>query len=433
MEMISAVIMPHPPIARPMVGRGEEKKIQATLDAYRTASRQIAGYAPETIVVISPHNIFYRDAFYISPGETYNDSLSRFRAPDDRISVPYDSELRDEIIRLFKEEGIPAVQEKRYADEPDHGSLIPLLFIREEYPDFRVVRIAPSLLSDETLVEAGRLIERAAAHLGRRITLLASGDLSHKLLPEGPYGYVEEGPEFDARVTEMMRTGDLRSFREFTPEFRDKCAECGLPGFIMLSGALESYHVKPDFLSYEGTFGVGYAVCTFTAEDACVRLAKDSLEKFIRTRKLISRPDDLPAWMTSEKAGVFVSLHKHGDLRGCIGTIFPWSDCVADEIIALAVEAGTRDPRFMPVTTDELPDLEYNVDVLSAPEPAERHQLDAKRYGVIVTNGSRRGLLLPDLEGVDTPGQQIAIALQKAGIRPQEPYRLERFTVERHR
>ena len=433
MEMISAVIMPHPPIARPMVGRGEEKKIQATLDAYRTASRQIAGYAPETIVVISPHNIFYRDAFYISPGETYNDSLSTFRAPDDRISVPYDSELRDEIIRLFKEEGIPAVQEKRYADEPDHGSLIPLLFIREEYPDFRVVRIAPSLLSDETLIEAGRLIERAAAHLGRRITLLASGDLSHKLLPEGPYGYVEEGPEFDARVTEMMRTGDLRSFREFTPEFRDKCAECGLPGFIMLSGALESYHVKPDFLSYEGTFGVGYAVCTFTAEDACVRLAKDSLEKYIRTRKLISRPDDLPAWMTSEKAGVFVSLHKHGDLRGCIGTIFPWSDCVADEIIALAVEAGTRDPRFMPVTADELPDLEYNVDILSAPEPAERHQLDAKRYGVIVTNGSRRGLLLPDLEGVDTPGQQIAIALQKAGIRPQEPYRLERFTVERHR
>ncbi len=433
MEMISAVIMPHPPIARPMVGRGEEKKIQATLDAYRTASRQIAGYAPETIVVISPHNIFYRDAFYISPGETYNDSLSRFRAPDDRISVPYDSELRDEIIRLFEEEGIPAVQEKRYANEPDHGSLIPLLFIREEYPDFRVVRIAPSLLSDETLVEAGRLIERAAAHLGRRITLLASGDLSHKLLPEGPYGYVEEGPKFDARVTEMMRTGDLRSFREFTPEFRDKCAECGLPGFIMLSGALESYHVKPDFLSYEGTFGVGYAVCTFTAEDACVRLAKDSLEKYIRTRKLISRPDDLPAWMTSEKAGVFVSLHKHGDLRGCIGTIFPWSDCIADEIIALAVEAGTRDPRFMPVTADELPDLEYNVDVLSAPEPAERHQLDAKRYGVIVTNGSRRGLLLPDLEGVDTPGQQIAIALQKAGIRPQEPYRLERFTVERHR
>ncbi len=430
--MISAVIMPHPPIARPSVGRGEEKRIQATLDAYRAASRQIALDAPETIVIISPHNIFFRDAFYISPGETYTDSLSRFGAPGDRASIPYDAELRDEIIRLCEEKGIPTVSDTRYAGEPDHGSLIPLLFLNEVYTDYRVVRIAPSMLSDETLIEMGKTIERAAAHLGRRMTLIASGDLSHKLLPEGPYGYVKEGPEFDTRVTEMMRTGDLKSFRDFSPDFRDRCAECGLPGFIMLSGALESYHIQPNFLSYEGTFGVGYAICTFAIEDACVRLAKDSLEKYIRTRSRLKRPGDLPEWMITQQAGTFVSLHKNGDLRGCIGTISPWSDCVADEIIALAVEAGTRDPRFYPVTADELPDLEYNVDVLSEPVPAERDQLDAKRYGVIVTLGGRRGLLLPDLEGVDTPGQQISIALQKAGIRPDEPYRLECFTVERH-
>ncbi len=431
--MIQAVIMPHPPIARELVGRGEEKKIQSTLDAYRIASRQIAEYAPETIVIISPHNIFYRDAFYVSPCEIYSDSLARFGAFADRLSVPYDRELRNEIIRLFEEENIPVAQDKRYANEPDHGSLIPLLYVSEVYTKFNVVRIAPSLLSDETLVEAGRLIERAAAHVGRKITLIASGDLSHKLLAEGPYGYVKEGPEFDSLVTEMMRTGNVKAFCEFTPEFRDRCAECGLPGFIMLSGALESYHIQPDFLSYEGPFGVGYAICTFKAEDACIQLAKDSLEKYVRTGKRLSRPDDLPDWMTTQRAGAFVSLHKNGDLRGCIGTFMPWSDCVADEIITMAVEAGTQDPRFLPVKADELPDLEYNVDILSAPEPADKTQLDAKRYGVIVTNGYRRGLLLPDLEGVDTPGQQIAIALQKAGIRPDEPYVLERFTVERHR
>ena len=430
--MISAVIMPHPPIARELVGRGEEQKIRATLDAYRAASRQIAEYAPETIVIISPHNIFFRDAFYISPGEFYHDSLARFGAPADRVTIPYDAELREEIVRLLEEENIPVVQDRRFAGEPDHGSLIPLLYVNEVYRDYRIVRISPSLLSDETLVETGRLIERAAAHLGRKITLIASGDLSHKLLEEGPYGFVKEGPEFDRQVTEMMRSGNLSSFRDFTPEFRDACAECGLPGFIMLSGALENYHIRPDFLSYEGIFGVGYAICTFTAEDACVRLAKDSLEKYVRTGKMLSRPEDLPDWMLKQRAGVFVSLHKHGDLRGCIGTIMPWSDCVADEIIALAVEAGTRDPRFQPVSASELADLEYHVDVLSAPEPAERDQLDAKRYGVIVTNGYRRGLLLPDLEGVDTPGQQIAIALQKAGIYPSESYELERFTVERH-
>lgn len=430
--MRSAVIMPHPPIARPLVGRGEEKKIAATLEAYRTASRQIAADAPETIVIISPHNILFRDAFYISPGSEYRDSLARFGASADRLSIPYDTELRAEIIRLAEERGIPTVSDSRYAGEPDHGSLIPLLFVSEVYTGFRVVRISPSFLSDEMLMEMGRVIERAAAHLGRKMTLIASGDLSHKLLAEGPYGFVKEGPLFDQQVTEAMRSGDLAAFRKFTPEFRDKCAECGLPGFIMLSGALENYHIRPDLLSYEGTFGVGYAVCTFAIEDACVRLAKDALEKYIRSGKTLRRPEDLPEWMTAQQAGVFVSLHKDGDLRGCIGTIAPWYGCVADEIIALAVEAGTRDPRFLPVTADELPDLEYNVDVLSEAEPADKSELDAKRFGVIVSTGSRRGLLLPDLEGVDTPGQQIAIALRKAGIRPDEPYRLERFTVERH-
>ena len=428
----TAHIMPHPPIARPLVGRGEEKKIQATLDAYRKASLAIAADRPETIVIISPHNIFFRDAFYLSPGETYNDSLARFGAGADRVSVPYDRELREEILKLGEEAGIPVVSDPRYEKEPDHGSLIPLLYVNEVYGGYRVVRMAPSFLSDEMLLEMGRIIERAAAHTGRKITIIASGDLSHKLLAEGPYGFVKEGPEFDSRVTEMMKKGDLRAFSEFSPEFRDRCAECGLPGFIMLSGALESYDITPVFHSYEGPFGVGYAVCSFRVEDQCVRLAKASLEKYILSGKMMKRPDVLPEWMTSQRAGVFVSLHKNGELRGCIGTIFPWSGCVAEEIIALAVEAGTRDPRFLPVTAEELPLLEYNVDVLSAPEGAERGQLDAKRYGVIVTNGSRRGLLLPDLEGVDTPEEQIAISLRKAGIRPGEPYQLERFTVERH-
>ena len=143
-------------------------------------------------------------------------------------------------------------------------------------------------------------------------------------------------------------------------------------------------------------------------------------------------PDDLPAWMTKERAGVFVSLHKNGELRGCIGTISACTENVASEIIALAIEAGARDPRFMPVSERELADLEYSVDVLSQAEPATMQELDAKRYGVIVTSGHKRGLLLPNLEGVDTPAEQIFISLQKAGIREGEPYQIERFTVERH-
>ena len=136
--------------------------------------------------------------------------------------------------------------------------------------------------------------------------------------------------------------------------------------------------------------------------------------------------------MINSQAGVFVCIKKNGELRGCIGTFLPTTDCIEQEICRLAIDAGTKDPRFSPITEDELIDLEYTVDILSSPEPARLEDLDVKRYGVIVTNGYRRGLLLPDLEGVDTVDYQLAIALQKAGIHPEEGFNIERFTVERH-
>ena len=137
--------------------------------------------------------------------------------------------------------------------------------------------------------------------------------------------------------------------------------------------------------------------------------------------------------MKNLRAGAFVSIHKHGYLRGCIGTIGPTRDSVAEEIIENAISASTRDPRFSPVTEDELPWLEISVDVLGEAEPIDSpEELDPRRYGVIVTSGRKRGLLLPDLEGVDTPAQQIDIASRKAGIRKGEKISLERFEVIRH-
>ena len=138
--------------------------------------------------------------------------------------------------------------------------------------------------------------------------------------------------------------------------------------------------------------------------------------------------------MCSQAAGVFVSLKKDGQLRGCIGTIEPETVCVADEIIENAISAGTHDPRFHSVAEEELGQLLYSVDVLGKPERvASVAELDAKRYGVIVSKGWKRGLLLPNLDGVNTPEQQISIALKKAGIHPSEEYTIERFEVTRHR
>ena len=138
--------------------------------------------------------------------------------------------------------------------------------------------------------------------------------------------------------------------------------------------------------------------------------------------------------MTGKQAGVFVSLKKHGSLRGCIGTISPVTQSIAKEILRNAVSSGTEDPRFPPVTKDELDELIYSVDVLGEAESiTDKSELDVKRYGVIVTAGRKRGLLLPNLDGVDTIEQQLSIARKKAGIYDNEKVSMERFEVVRHK
>ena len=228
-----------------------------------------------------------------------------------------------------------------------------------------------------------------------------------------------------------------------------------------MAGALDGQAVETKLLSYEGVTGVGYGVATFAvtgpdedrrfgaqceamerarlaekkaSEDSWVKLARLSLETFVKTGERLERlPDGLPDEMTGQATGAFVSLHAHGQLRGCIGTTGPTTESVAWEIVQNAVSACSRDPRFPPVTVSELDSLEYSVDVLGQPEPiASQAELDVKKYGVIVSCGGRRGLLLPDLEGVDTVEQQIDIARQKGGISAREKYTLERFEVVRH-
>lgn len=200
-------------------------------------------------------------------------------------------------------------------------------------------------------------------------------------------------------------------------------------------------------------------------KDHYVLLAKDAVESFVRRGKIISPPDNLPTEMTQRKAGTFVSIHKRlshptpapkelkrkiklgkreifdgieppspvEELRGCIGTYLPTQENIAHEIIKNAIDSATSDPRFPPINRDELSQLVYFVDILSEPEPTTIEDLDPKRYGLIVTTvDGRRGLLLPDLPGVETVNQQISICRQKAWITEDEPITLYRFTVERH-
>jgi AmmeMemoRadiSam system protein A len=163
-----------------------------------------------------------------------------------------------------------------------------------------------------------------------------------------------------------------------------------------------------------------------------VEFAKKSVEAYIRKGKTIKPEEPLPPEL-AEKAGVFVCLKKGGELRGCIGTYMPSSDSVANETIMNAISAATKDPRFQPVTEDELDKLSYSVDVLSYPEKVGSiAELDPRKYGIIVVSGFRRGLLLPDLEGVDTVEDQLRITKMKAGILPHEEVEIYRFEVKRY-
>ena len=166
-------------------------------------------------------------------------------------------------------------------------------------------------------------------------------------------------------------------------------------------------------------------------EHPLVRLARETVESYIKHKKIPKPKEYIPEMR--ERAGVFVSLKKSGELRGCIGTFEPTKANVAEEIINNAISSATRDPRFTPVNVAELPYLNYSVDILTKPEPVEdQSQLNPKSYGVIVESGGRRGLLLPDLEGVDTVEEQINICRHKAGILPHEPIKLYRFEVRRY-
>ncbi len=434
-----AYVLPHPPIAVPEVGGDRIEQIEATEHSFAEAGRDIKDYDPETIIVISPHNVMYRDAFFITKGEGGDGNLAAFGAPEPNVHFRYDTELCEEIVRLCNEKDTPVVYSDEESETLDHGTFVPLYFINREYgmplPPFRIVRMSPSLLPDDVLTDMGYIIERAIAHTGRRAVIIASGDLSHKLKDDGPYGFIKEGPEFDRAVTDVFKSGKLEDLKKIDKRVNELSANCGYPGFVMLAGALSDYRITPHFLSYEGTFGVGYGFCIFECENWYVRLAKSSLEKYVRTKSVISKEEaaEYPEIFHEQKAGVFVCIKINGALRGCIGTILPAYDDVFEETCALAVSAGLHDPRFEPVTADELNELDYTIDVMGEPEEATMEMLDEKRYGVIVSAGARRGLLLPDLEGVDSIEEQIAISLQKGGISPIEPYSIERFTVERHK
>ena len=481
-------MVPHPPMIVPDVGRGSESAVEETTRAYEKVADEIAALKPDTIVISSPHSVMYADYFHISPGAHAHGDLGAFRAPQVSFDVDYDTQFALQWSNHAAVNDIDAGTLGERDPELDHGTMVPLYFIMKKYSDFKLVRIGLSGFSLSTHYRMGMLCAKVADELDRKVVYVASGDLSHKLKEDGPYGFNSSGPIYDERIMDVMGSGEFDKLMDFDEALCNLAAECGHRSFVMLAGALDKKKVDIEKLSHQDVTGVGYGICTYhvtgeapdrafldkwtardTArrqesrdkEDVYVRLARRSLESYIRKGETIDWYEvkdkvvpgagsgvDETEYATSDgtatkaaidqlenmRAGAFVSIHKEGKLRGCIGTVGASRRCIAEEIIENAISASTRDPRFDPIEEDELSSLEITVDVLGEAEaimsPAE---LDVKRYGVIVTKKGRRGLLLPNLDGIDTVEEQLAIAKQKAGLAPdEEGCFLERFEVVRH-
>lgn len=464
MSILVAYAVPHPPLIIPTIGQGREGEIAATVRAYHETMRAAAEMRPDTVVIISPHATAYDDFFHISPGAGAEGNFAAFGHPEISIGIEYDEEFVRVLSSTASEKNIPAGTLGEKNPALDHGTMIPLFFLSEYLGDAptKFVRIGIAGLPTHTHALLGQAIAATAERLGRRTICIASGDLSHRLMEGGANGFAPEGAEFDELCTAFMKTGDFLSLLQIPGSFAEAAGHCGLNGLWVLAGALDRAATDAKLHSYEAPFGVGYAVASFTvtgrdagtdyaarlvraedaaiaelraAEDDYVRLARMSIEHFVRTHSFASLPSDLPQELIEKRAGAFVSIKKYGKLRGCIGTFLPAQKTLAEEIFYNAVSAAAHDGRFEPIEEHELNRLVYSVDVLSMPEPIESAaQLNPKIYGVIVKSltDNRRGLLLPDLAGIDTAEDQIAIAREKARIQPKEAIALARFTVERH-
>lgn len=465
-ELVMVGIVPHPPIMVEEVGRREVVKVKATRDGMKALAQTLEKLKPETIVIITPHGALFSDAITMPAPDTLVGDLGRFRAPEVRLEYRRDHELGELLHRCCWDRNIPISHLSRemarrhgVSLDLDHGIVVPMSFFSHLAPRPRLLPVNMGLFSRERLYEFGMALQEAIKQSSGRVAVIASSDLSHRVTTDAPAGYSPRGGEFDLQLKALLEAFDVPGILAIPEDLQEEAGECGYRAILMALGTLDGYEVEHRVFSYEAPFGVGYLVAQFVpgspsprrklldqllnerqarmaarkkAESPVVRLARQSLEHYYATGKLlretdIELPRDLPA-----RAGVFVTLKKDGQLRGCIGTTAPTTPSLKDEIIANALKAAREDPRFDPVDSTELDELAISVDVLGEPEPVTGlEDLDPETYGVIVSSFGRRGLLLPAIEGVHTSEEQVDIARRKAGIGPHEPVKLERFTVTR--
>lgn len=375
----------------------------------------------DTFIIIGPSHSGLGKPFSVMTEGTWLTPLGE---------VEIDSELARQIVAVsdYAEEDYRAHQE-------EHAVEVQIPFLQYIKPDIRIVPIILAYAPSATYKEIGKDIARAIKESNREAVIIASGDMTH----QEPQSTAERK---DMKAIEAMLALDEDELTRRYEELHITMCAHG-PLVCLIAAAKELGANAAELIGYQtsgdttGDYNsvVGYAGVIFkkAGMHPLAALARETVETYVREGKTPPPPEDLTPEMKDE-AGVFVSIHKLGALRGCIGTFEAQEKNVAGEIMTNAVSSATRDPRFPPIAPEELDKLDYSVDVLTLPEPvADESQLDPKKYGVIVEAGWRKGLLLPDLEGVDTAAHQIVICRQKGDISPDEPVKLYRFEVKRYK
>jgi AmmeMemoRadiSam system protein B/AmmeMemoRadiSam system protein A len=372
----------------------------------------------DTFILMGPSHTGMGEPLSIMTQEAWSTPLGE---------VKIDSELGKKLLATSS-----YLKEDSLAHEYEHSLEVQLPFLQYFKSDIKIVPIVLSYASGTTYKEIGKEIAKAIKELNKEVVIIASSDMTH-------YEPQESAQWKDTQAIEAIL--DLNEDELLKRVDELNISMCGYaPTVSLIAAAKELGATGAELVRYQtsgdttGDYSavVGYAGIIIKNMHLLARLAKKTVESYVKEGK-IPKPEKITPEMKG-RAGVFVSIHKLGELRGCIGTFEPNQKNVAEETIANAISSATRDPRFPPIAPDELNALSYSVDVLTKPEPiSSQDQLDPKKYGVIVAAGYKRGLLLPDLEGVDTVDYQIEICRQKAGIAPDEPIKLYRFEVKRYK
>ena len=429
--IVAGALVAHPPILLAEVGGVQSERVRATAEALRNLDGILSAVDADLAVVISPHSPSSMTSLPLRRGANAGGNLERFHAPHVQVMAQVDVVLADALIADGRRAGFSLIWAEE--TELDHGVVVPLYSLPKTMANKRCIFMGVSGWSLNRFTEFGVWLHGRLRN--RFAILIASGDLSHRLTPDAPYGYRPEGPVFDRLVIDALRERDWKRIEGLDPDLIEEAGECGLRPLAILLGAARAAGLDSQVLSYEGPFGVGYPVVAFTATTIGTAanagldvqaLGRRAIDTYLRSRRLIEPPQPIPAELTAPSA-VFVSLYKDGQLRGCVGSLHPTEATAAQELIRYAVASAVRDPRFDPVRLDEVGALTIKVQLLDPAEATDISGLNPQTHGIIVRAGDRQALLLPGIEGIDTPEQQLRAACDKAGINRNAPLELERF------